>query len=391
MAGTVTTGWVAGITSGTPTPLDFTSQPRDVTEEFEAVSPWDIPFVKRAGGWNSFVVRGRRDHEWQEEDLWKQSLTISSTTGITATDGTTLTLSGNDAYRVLPGTLAKIDSEIVLISALATASTLTIVREMSGTTAATHATAATVQLIGQAREEGTDSPYFSNRLRTFYTNYPQFFDGAIQISEQSRNQDLYGRDKEDEQVEVQTKHLAKMAERSAIEGEAYAGAANKPPTMGGVLDFITTANGSYNTSLSSAALAESNLYTAIRSILDNVGESNVARTIVTRYFLRQKISGFYENRIRTEQGDHTGGVAVDAIDTDFGRFEIMHFHSWPESVVGFLNFDKIKLGHTAGMMWQRKRLAEAGAYFRETLYGEYTLEVRNPQCMGQITAVSTSS
>lgn len=388
MAGVTTTAWVAGVTGGTPTPLDFTSQPRDVTEEFQAVSPLDTPFVSRAGGWGSFVVTGRRDHEWVEEDLFKQDLTVSSTTGIAATDGTTLTLNTTDAYRLFPGMLVKIDSEVIRISAIASTSTATITRGVGGTTAATHATASTVKLIGQAMIEGGDSPYMSNRIRTWFTNYPQFFDLAIQISEAAKNQNLYGRSQWDEMTENQTKQLSKLLERSAIEGEGAAGTVN---TMEGVLGFLTTANGAYNTSLSSAALTEANLYTAIRSILNSVGESNVARTIITRYFLRQKISGFYENRIRTEVGDHTGGVRVDAIDTDFGRFELMHVHSFPEDQLAFINFDKVKLGHMAGMNWKEKRLAEAGAYIRQTRYGEFTLEVRNPQTMGVITSISTTS
>ena len=388
MAGVTTTAWVAGVTGGTPTPLDFTSQPRDVSEEFQAVSPLDTPFVSRAGGWESFVVTGRRDHEWVEEDLFKQDLTVSSTTGIAATDGTTLTLNTTDAYRLFPGMLVKIDTEVIRVSAIASTTTATIQRGIGGTTAATHATASTVKLIGQAMVEGGDSPYMSNRIRTWFTNYPQFFDLAIQISEAAKNQNLYGRSQWDEMTDNQTKQLAKLLERSAIEGN---GAASTINTMNGILAYLTSANGAYNTSLSSAAITEANLYTAIRSILGSVGESNVARTIVCRYFVRQKISGFYENRIRTELGDHTGGVRVDAIDTDFGRFELMTVHSWPEDQLAFLNFDKIELGHMAGMNWQEKRLAEAGAYTRQTRFGEFTLQVKNPQTMGLITSISTSS
>lgn len=389
MAGTTTTAWVYGVTGGTPTPLDFTAQPRDVTEEFEAVSPLDIPFVTRAGGWKSFVANGRADHEWVEEDLYKQTLQLSSTTGLASTNGTTLTLSAADAYRTLPGMLIKIDDEILQVTQAASGTTLTVVRGVSGSTGATHATASAVEMFGQARVEGTDSPYLHNTLRTFYTNYPQFFDAAYQISQQAEHRDIYGRGKLDEIEENQTKHLAKLAERSAILGRAAAQSVGN--TMGGVLHYLTSANGAYNVSLSNAGLVESHLYTGIRSILDAVGESNIARTIMTRYYQRQKISSWYENRVRTEVGDHTGGVSIGAIETDFGRYELMNVHSWPEDVVAFLNFDKIKLGHTAGMFWQEKRLAEAGAYMRKTRYGEFTLEVRNPQTMGQLTAVSVTA
>lgn len=356
------------------------------------MAPTETPFVKRMkGGWGAFEVSGQRSHEWVEDDLWKNRLTVSSTTGLTATDGTTLTLSANDAFRVSPGTVLQIESEKVLVTAIASASTLTIVRDIGGTTAATHATATTVYMAGIARDEGSDSPYIGNAIKTWFTNYVQFFDVAFQLSEQAMHLDSYGQASElNRQRDRTTKHLASLAEVGAIRGTANAGAANDPAMFGGILHFLTTANGAYNTALS-AALAESNLYTGIRSIMDNVGESYVARTIIVRHFLRQKISGFFENRIRTEVGDHTGGVSVSALETDFGRFEIMHSYNWPEDVVGFINFDKIRLGHYRGLPpWREKRLAEAGAYQRHEIYGETTLEISNPQCMGQITAVTLS-
>ena len=37
-----------------------------------------------------------------------------------------------------------------------------------------------------------------------------------------------------------------------------------------------------------------------------------------------------------------------------------------------------------------RELSEAGAYQRHELYGETTMEVSNPQCMGQQTAVTLS-
>lgn len=357
-----------------------------------AVHPDEIPFVTRCGGWDGFTVAARRDHEWIEEDLWKNRLTLSSTTGLSATDGTTLTLNASDAYRIAPGTTIQIDSEKMYVSAIASATTATIVRDIAGTTAATHATASTVYVLGVARIEGTASPYLGSPTKTVFTNYMQFMEQAYSITEQAANVNEYGRKPLDIIRETITRNLAVGAEAQAIRGTAGAGASGEPPTFGGVLNYITSANGSYNSSLSSAALTEANLYTAARSVMDNVGESHVARTFCVRFFLHQKIGSFFENRIRSTVGDHTGGVSIGSIDTAIGTWEIMHFYNWPDDVVGMIAFESVKLGHYVGLpAWRQRALASDGVYDRETRYGDLTLELRNPQRHAQLTSVSTSS
>lgn len=394
MAGSITTGLVVGITSGTPAPIDFTSQPRDVTEEFELVAPTAIPFVLRCGGWNGFEVTHQRAHEWVEDDLWKNRLAVSNTTGVAATDSVTITLSANDGFRVSKGAIIQIDSEQMWVSAIASATSLDpVTRGYAGTTAATHATASTIYLLGLSMSEGTDTPYIGNPIKTWFTNYVQFFQRAFQLSEQAAALDSYGQASELNRLRDRyTKDLASLAEVQAIRGVAYDGGTSdaQPPSMGGWTNYITSANGAYNLALS-AALAESNVYTMIRSILDNVDEGSIARTLMCRHFIRQKLTGFYENRIQSEVGDHTGGASVSAIETDFGRFEIMHSYNWPDTVLGLVNFDKIKLGHYKGMSpWREKRLAEAGFYQRHARAADLTLEVRNPQTQGQITGISLS-
>ena len=393
MAGTTSTNRVVGITGGTPAPLDFPSTPRDVTEDFYAVHPDEIPFIARLGGFSGdFTVGSRRDHEWIEEDLWKNRLTLSSTTGLSSTDGTTMTLSAADAYRVAPGSTLMVDTEKMYISAIASTTTLTIVRDAFGTTAATHATAATVYVYGVAREEGTASPFIGSPTKTVFTNYMQFMEQAYKITEQAANVTEYGRKPIDIIRETIMRNLASGAENQAINGTAFAGASAEPPTFGGALAYITSANGSYNTDVASAALTEANLYTAARSIMNNVGEANVARTICVRFFLHQKIGSFFENRVRTTVGDHTGGVSIGSIDTAIGTWEIMHFYNWPDTTVGFINFDSIHLGHYAGMpAWRQKALASDGVYDLETRYADLCSELRNPQRHGQITSVSVSS
>lgn len=392
MAGSTTTQFRVGNADGAPAPIDQTAQQREVDDEFELVNPWFTSFLDALGRPKSMPGLNQKT-EWVEADLWKDTLTLSSTTGLAATDGTTLTLNAADAYRVQPGTVLLIDSEMVLVTARASTTTLTIIRDYAGTTAATHATASIAYIAGIARQEGSDSPYRANTIKTFPYNYYQQFEATFEITKPAETLREYGGMSKLEQLrQEQTEDLKANLELATIHGVRFAGTSTtEPAQMGGVYDFVAAANGSYVAALSSAALTEANLNTMLRGIYANVDERKMAKDLFVGPFLRQKVDSFYENRVRTTVGERTGGSMVDRIQSSIGPIDIHLSRRMKPDQVLLINTDLIDVGHWPGFNWLEIELARAGFYRRYARGGSFTLRVHNFQTMGKLTGVSTSS
>ena len=386
MAGTTETVGYVGITGGWRTPTDGSAQIRHVNEQFEAVDPDSIAYVRRAGGWDQFTVDENYKVEWVEDDIFKPTIPLSSTAMGTTGDPT---FENNDSYRLTIGDVLQIDDEKMLITALpastATGNTATVRRGAFGTTAATHAASSTIHILMPARAEGSDSPFAGRPNRTFLYNYFQFVDQGWQMSEQYSNLREYGdkgRKKLAQDRARATKKLAVAAEKQLLLGTRYIGVDPEPSTVGGLFEYITSAYGAYRTSLSGDKMVEANLHTGIRYLADQVGVENIARTFVGRFYQKQRFTSFFEGRVRTELGTHTGGLRIDNIDTDLGNFEFVMLYNWPGDRLGLIDFDKIEIGHWAGMGWSEKRLAESGRYLKYTRSAVISQIVHNPQVHG---------
>ena len=388
---TETMGYV-GVSGGWRTPADAGSQIRSVREQFQNVDPDTKPFVTRAGGWDQFTVDENYKIEWVEDDLFKPELTLGAALG---TGDTAITWDNPDSYRMAIGDSLQIENEKLLVTAAApTSSTTTVIRGAFGTTVAAHANGKKVQVLASARPEGSDSPFTARPIKTFYFNYFQFLDEGWQISEQYNNLRSYGdrgiKKMAQERARVTLK-LAVGAEYAAIHGTRFIGVDPQPSTFGGAISFINTAAGSYRKDMDGASIVEANLYTGIRFIGGNVDMSNVARTFVTRFWQKQKITAMFQDRVRTEIGTHTGGLRIDNVETDFGNFEVISMISWPEDKIGLIDFDRIELGHWAGLGWSEKRLAEKGRYMNYTRSAVLSEIFRNPQVHGLWDNLSTSA
>ena len=385
MAGTTETIGYVGVTGGWRTPTDADAKIRYVNQAFEAVDPRKIAYVRKAGGWDQFTVDENYKVEWVEDDLPKVNLKLGAALAATGDP----TFSENDSYRLAIGDVLMIDNEKTLITALpaptATGNTATVRRGAFGTTAATHAVNATIHILMPARAEGSDSPFSGFAQRTFLFNYFQFVDQGWKMSEQyarSREYGDRGRTKlAQKRAEVTTK-LATAAEKQLLLGTRFIGVDPEPSTVGGLFEYLTEAYGAFTVSMSGDKLVEANLYTGIRYLGDRVDMSNIARTFVTRYYQKQRITSFWEGRVRTEQGKHTGGLRISTIETDFDDFDIVVIPNWPGDKLGLIDFDKIEIGHWAGLGWSEKQLASSGRWDAYTRSAVISQQVHNPQVHG---------
>jgi len=205
-----------------------------------------------------FKSEGTTDPEfswWEEESYVPRCITTGAlnktstavtlqAAGTTGTKGDGLSFVVGDLLLVEKAYSAGAQNqtnEIVEVSAVTNATTITIVRGAAGTTTADIATATFLTKIGNAFAEGTTSPTVASRNPTKYYNYTQIFKTAFE-STRTQNQttmrtgDSYKQDRARKMFD----HGAalEMATIFGVRYEQTSGTSNNKPRryMGGLLD-----------------------------------------------------------------------------------------------------------------------------------------------------------
>lgn len=391
--GSTAQSYRVGITGGFPTILDTNAAKLSVNDDYDIIAPYETPFLDAVGGFNSWVEDKAFKHDWIEEDLWTNQLAVN-TTGITATDTLTVTFSvATDGTRIQVGSVLQVDDELMRVTAVA-AATCTVKRGYGSTTPATHAASTTIYVVTITEEEDGDSPFKQIRTKDRPYNYMQKIETAIRLSQEAQALDQYSRTMEFErQRQEVTKNQLQMLEGAVFRGVRYAGAtdADTPSMMGGVYNFITSANGAANVDLNSTALTEANLLTLNRTIITAVGENNKGEDLWVGAYARDKIYSLYENRIRTTAGERTGGGAIDRVVLPSGDMRIHYARNADPTQAILVNHKYIRVGHWKGFGWISTPLSSAGFYDREARGGVFSVEVKHVQAMGKIQEISLSS
>lgn len=146
---------------------DTTAAVRCIEDLIHNVSPEEVPLTKMIG------LNSIRDpavfnttYEWLNDTLAPTSTTLNG--AISTTNTTTCAVTTDAGKFIRAGHVIQIDSELIWVSSISS-DTLTITRAFAGTTGATHADAATVDIVGMALVEGADAP--SSFKMDVSTNY----------------------------------------------------------------------------------------------------------------------------------------------------------------------------------------------------------------------------
>lgn len=394
MAGSTTQQFQMGIPSGSPSQGDSVEQIREVSDEMELYNPWDTPFLEWLGKAISGSAGQNYKHEFLEPDLWSKTLTVSATTAATTAE-TTITLSGNTAHQAPIGGVYRntTSDELILVTARASDSTLTVLRDYAGSSGATMAASATLKFMGVARFEGSDTVYQGHPNKSAQYNYYQQHEQGFEISTQARASDVYGLDRYEYERVTLMETLKFGLEMSVLEGERFAGSSTtEPGLMGGIYYFATSANGAYVASLASAALTEPHLNAALRDRVQTVKRSRLATDVFVDPYLKMKIDSIYEGRRRDTVGGRTGGGVIDTIVNSVATLRVHMIENMRSGQLIALSKDQIKLLHWPGHNWREGRLPSNGLTSeKHGMVGVFTMEDRAIPGQWKLTSISTSS
>lgn len=148
-------------------------------------------------------------------------------------------------YEPPAGEAASFDQEVVMVTAVASATNLTIARGQAGSTAAAIANGSFLTKIGSAYAEGTASPSAVSRNPIKYSNLCQIFKTAYEVTNTADA--TYARTGNARQNDKKRKIFdhARDIELSILFGQKFetTGSNGKPLRfMGGLRDFIPTSN-----------------------------------------------------------------------------------------------------------------------------------------------------
>jgi len=361
---------------------DTTAHKRSVSDLISILDPMDTPFVSyfgRNGDPGKFAIVNwpATNYEWLEDTYSALSDTLAASL---ASDSTTAQVTDGTLHNV--GNVELVGTEKVWVSAIST-NTLTITRGLGDTSAASHANAATLSFVGNARLEGAAATYDYKTDVTASENYTTIIQRGIYATRTAAKLKQYGiEDEYQYQLSKKVPEAMRMLNRIPYYGEDLAGSASTPRSAGGLQAFISD-----NTaSLSGAALTEKDLVDRIEACWSDGGNPNL---IVCNSWVQRKITSFFEDSVRTTRDESVGGVTIDKIHTHFGDLSILRdracqadtLYILDDSHIGFLAFDD----------FFEAEIGRTGDYIQGEVIGEFGFVVRHDKAHAYISSISTSS
>lgn len=272
----------------------------DIEKGIQFLNPRDngIKFVKKLIANRGDTVAKSFKHEWVETALPTRKETVTLADGV----GTSLTVANAYGYQV--GDLVQIESEVVRVTAIVDATTLTIVRGYAGTSGAAHSSKVAYNL-GSAAAENASAPAGQSLSSDKLYNYVQTFDRAVDMS----NDEIAQMSTEmgnpfNAQLEKITLYFWKLFAQAVFYGTRYEDATNKIHVMGGVNQFLTT-----NVTNVGGALTVAAIDTLILAIVHAGGNPDV---IVVSPTQKGKLDALDVSVVRTgkRNSDKVGGAGI---------------------------------------------------------------------------------
>jgi len=292
------------------------------------------------------------------------------------------------------GDIILVEDELMWVSSIAfSTDTLTVSRGFAGTTAAAHNDNTVVTIVGNARLEGS-SPG-THRAASFGTeyNYTQIIDlGTVEVTGTEEAIKKYGVDSLMQfRLDQRLRKGYVDMERDLIYGKRNQGSSSVARAMGGLVQYITN-----STNKSGAAIAESDVITALESIWGSCGAEFKPDTMLGNSWAKRKVTSWYAGAAGTprnyERQERVGGYYVTTVETDFGTLDFLMAHTVKSSELWLLNLDNIMMGPLRGRALKDMEASTPGDdKYRRRVLGEYTIKVTNPAAMWLIYNFSTSS
>jgi hypothetical protein len=341
-------------------------------------------------------------YQWKEENLRASKDVING--AISSTSTTTVVATTAGVFNV--DDMILIDSEYMIVTAVAADGvTLTVSRGWNST-AATHLTLAPVLRIGIASREGADADGPVTQPLSDLYNYTQIFEDVVQLSGTEEEAFLYltdqGNDNASNQITIKQQELMEMQQAALLLGirnddgtsrrsmgglkffiDTYAPAANII-TMGGANDWTTQSTMVPSVVTNSYTVAQEKLDTLIQQL---VYQRATPSALYVGYKTWRRMITWDIDRIRTDRMDKSRGYKPPArYISQAGELDIVMV---PGDLLNNYIFvvDETRAGFKSfrNRGWFTERLAKTGDSSKWQVLGEYTMKIGTPAVQGYLT------
>lgn len=363
----------------------------DIEDMISLLSPHDTPFLGGVDANGESIVLPNGDAqavkvEWLDDELLTPRSALAAS--VTATP-TTIVVGSGDQQGFTTGDVLLMDDEYVRVTGYSatTADALLVTRAYGGSSAAVHATSAIVISVGTALTEGSDPENPRFRDRDNRHNLTQIFGPhAVRVSgteEVVQKYGLRGQTEFNYQVAARLKEVAIGLEQMLAYGVRSDDTTNMWRTAGGLVFYITAANGSVmNTT--TTTLTEATLLDLLQGIYDNGGNPD---RVVANGRNKRIISGFTSSStINVNRTDTQRGLRVTTFISDFGEVTCA-LHRWLRTL-DVLAFAREQAEICTLRPITLEMLAKTGDSKHAQIVGEKTFKFRRTAHAGRFTALT---
>lgn len=363
---------------------------RVISNAVELIDPIDTPLLDAIGGLNgganvvSFSNPPSTKIEWVKDTYIPIASTITEAIG--ATDSTEITLA--DGNLVQPGDYIKIDTEYIWISAVS-GNVATVTRGFNGSTAATHADNAAIEIVSMARLEGAEVSFRGATTPTTDYNYSQIFEqglkrtGSQALINYEAIPDYWGYQANKRMPEMLRKiEKAIMVQNRVADDDFVIGKARH---FGGINQFITTNAVTAANLDGSDSTIDLKMIEQLVKLPWNYGATGDYLGLVNADdFIAIKTLYDAKNWISVDSSLTSWGFDVAQSITSFGRINWMISRYVPQFTLYLLKPEY--MGLVELRPFAIRDLPATGDYEQNDLVGEYTFVMSHEKYMAKLTA-----
>jgi hypothetical protein len=351
--------------------LDTDAKLVDLRKGLDFLKPRNdgIGLLKRLGMSKQLATAVK--HEWNETAL---AIRAEASAGILIGDTDIVVV---DAYVYQINDLIRIANEVVRVTALKSATEITVTRAYAGTAAAAHAAGVMLVLLGSAAPENADAPAGRSDAATRLYNYVQTFDGAIDLSDDEIMSANNERNPKTGQIKRRTIEWYQKFAQAMFYGIRFIDATLNIRVMGGLKYFITT-----NATNAAGALTIALIDAEIKQIVDAGGDPKLMAMGTKQ---KQKLDALDTAKQMLGKREHTGGNLMTQtwqsgiLDH---TIDILVDPSILDDELWILDTDYIAIGYFAGNGKSGAlKVTDASTPGKDgekrVIRGKYTMEVRN--------------
>lgn len=253
-----------------------------------------IGLLKKIGT-NGFTYANQKI-EWTETALATRSEVI------TLANGSATSLTVANAYQYQVNNLLRCENEVMRVTAIVDATTLTIVRAYAGTTGVAHSAKKMISL-GSADPEGANAPAGIADDGDKFFNYSQTFTRAVSLSKDEIAQ-LSTEDGNPMNAQIERRFIEINREllQAFLYGIKFSDNTNKITGMGGLKQFLTS-----NAVSVGGAVGISNIDSLILSIILAGGDP---KCMALSPYQKQKLDALDSSKQMLGKKEHTGGNLI---------------------------------------------------------------------------------